>query len=811
MDSVKTSNNLRSKLGVCISGIAVLLIPVLIFIISVVLNNREIARVREADFMARYERIGRSLTVKAAAAMDENLNINDKFASELYTLPSLLDDINVVVLVDKLNRPVFSAGNPSGRNENIIRAGTSALMGENNIMDTKDNGLNLSVFSFPIYREGGIIAAVVMEVDSKSVGGKLGSTNQIPIRIVYIALAVWLIFAVLGVFRLHSRGEDRARVRQAELALTTLGYSYIDIRKLANASLETIVSGLRLRDGSIYLKDRLTGEIRHYGKYSVSTDPAQVDTAIFDPADPRLQAITESKAKLYSLSKTGHARLINKTDKSEKFRRIALPLVGDNKVFGLLDIGIEQGIKLNQEFILSCRDFAMRTAESIKGALDHMEAARQLRDTMEILESVYQVNSGTDMAESLHKITINVTETKNVRFCRIYLLDEDMSNLVLMSETWAGEGIGNENSGSRYKVDDMPIHKITMLSGQPHVIKPDEMESVISLKKDLDRQGMSECIILIVPIINGGGQMGCISIGMSTLKEIPSEIQHRFETLAHYLGSAIERTRTCDRLKRSFDNLMGVQNQKIQNERLSAISSMSKALSENLVRILAYLRESMGELGDQSSDERLMSVTRTLDMEIETYSEIVRRFSLFVELDSHAHYQQIELAQVIRETMQDLKGDIKTSSISGKEIILAERISGSGQIHGNRESLKIMIRELILNSYEAMIDGGTIVLETRIEMNSGIIEISDQGPGMSEDVKKRIFEPFFTTREGAGRGLGMSMVYGIVAAHNGSIDISSEFGIGTRFLIRIPLVDPEQTALYNIKKGTTRSIPLSSS
>jgi len=92
---------------------------------------------------------------------------------------------------------------------------------------------------------------------------------------------------------------------------------------------------------------------------------------------------------------------------------------------------------------------------------------------------------------------------------------------------------------------------------------------------------------------------------------------------------------------------------------------------------------------------------------------------------------------------------------------------------------------LVLNAIEAMPDGGTLTISSKIENGSAVVSIGDTGSGISEEIKDKIFDPFFTTK-GDGTGLGLSIVYNIVSLHNGEIGFETD-GEGTTFTLKIPV------------------------
>ncbi|MEM6724571.1 MAG: ATP-binding protein, partial [Bacteroidota bacterium] len=102
--------------------------------------------------------------------------------------------------------------------------------------------------------------------------------------------------------------------------------------------------------------------------------------------------------------------------------------------------------------------------------------------------------------------------------------------------------------------------------------------------------------------------------------------------------------------------------------------------------------------------------------------------------------------------------------------------------------LNQVFMNIITNAIEAIEGQGTIFIHTRTNGQLAIIEIEDDGIGMSEEVKRQIFEPFFTTKEfGYGTGLGLSISFGIIETHKGSLKVESAVNQGTSFTIKLPI------------------------
>ncbi|MEM3786141.1 MAG: ATP-binding protein, partial [Nitrososphaeria archaeon] len=107
-------------------------------------------------------------------------------------------------------------------------------------------------------------------------------------------------------------------------------------------------------------------------------------------------------------------------------------------------------------------------------------------------------------------------------------------------------------------------------------------------------------------------------------------------------------------------------------------------------------------------------------------------------------------------------------------------------IDADPESIKRVFTNIIINAFQAMPEGGTLTIYAEKEDNMTKIFFKDTGAGIPKENLEKIFQPLFTTKA-KGTGLGLAVCKRIVEAHNGTIDVESELGKGSTFIIKLPI------------------------
>jgi signal transduction histidine kinase len=184
--------------------------------------------------------------------------------------------------------------------------------------------------------------------------------------------------------------------------------------------------------------------------------------------------------------------------------------------------------------------------------------------------------------------------------------------------------------------------------------------------------------------------------------------------------------------------------------------------------------------------EQLMNEIEDATTRISTLVGAAKQYS---QLDRAAH-ADIDVHEGLKSTIMMLKHKIMSS---GTIQLVRDFAADLPRVPAYPAELNQVWTNLIDNAVQAMPDGGTLTIRTRLEDDDVLVEVGDTGTGIPLEIQERIFEPFFTTKPvGEGTGLGLDISYRVIAQrHGGDLRVHSVPG-DTRFQVRLPLVTPER-------------------
>ncbi len=179
-----------------------------------------------------------------------------------------------------------------------------------------------------------------------------------------------------------------------------------------------------------------------------------------------------------------------------------------------------------------------------------------------------------------------------------------------------------------------------------------------------------------------------------------------------------------------------------------------------------------------------------IDREIDRLSAVVSDLLTLVKMDSgdvKLNLESLSLAQICRETEHRL-----LPIVTKKKQTLALTVQDPCDMAGDRSKLTQVVYNLVENAVKYTQEGGKITIALRRDGHTGILAVSDNGPGIARENLPHLFDRFYRvdkarSRESGGTGLGLSIVRQLVLLHDGSIRVESEEGSGTSFIVELPL------------------------
>ncbi len=266
-----------------------------------------------------------------------------------------------------------------------------------------------------------------------------------------------------------------------------------------------------------------------------------------------------------------------------------------------------------------------------------------------------------------------------------------------------------------------------------------------------------------------------------------------------------------------------LENMMVQNEKMTSLGELAAGLAHEINNPLAGILNnvqnimrrtskelsankaaadragvSLEQIGEYLKARQILEFVDNIKEAGERASQIVKNMLEFSHSNSHLNHVPTDLVALVRHSLE-LAGntlDIKTDAGKKRPRIIQDFAAGLPMVECSPSEIQQVILNLLRNAAQAFrqenFDSPSAPCINLSIVQDGHylrLEISDNGPGMPEDITRHIFEPFFTTKDvGQGTGLGLSVSYFIIAEHHqGTIEVDSQPGKGTRFTIRLPI------------------------
>ncbi len=244
----------------------------------------------------------------------------------------------------------------------------------------------------------------------------------------------------------------------------------------------------------------------------------------------------------------------------------------------------------------------------------------------------------------------------------------------------------------------------------------------------------------------------------------------------------------CTRLRESQAALDRARERVFQSEKLAAMGRLAAGVAHEINNPLGGMLNCVKTMAENPEDTAMVRrYLALLDKGLHRIAAIVRQLLRFGRRQPLC-YRTVDIDELVRECFSFLE-------FTGKEVELVLDLGLDRPVPVDADALQQVVVNLGLNAMQAMPDGGTLTVQSRIEGDWVVLRFQDTGVGIAAENLSRIFDPFYTTKEvGEGTGLGLSVSYSLVERLGGRISVESTPGQGSCFTVELPVERPTPSA-----------------
>jgi signal transduction histidine kinase len=247
-------------------------------------------------------------------------------------------------------------------------------------------------------------------------------------------------------------------------------------------------------------------------------------------------------------------------------------------------------------------------------------------------------------------------------------------------------------------------------------------------------------------------------------------------------------------LARNFNEMAGelektreLESQLQQAEKSAVIGRLGSAIAHEIRNPLNYINLTLDHLRSKFAPAEPESRTKFIKLTSQLKDEVARINQQISDFLNYSRPANVDLRPIdAREVIENSLRIVEAQAAENEIKVAVVEHEDVPQVLGDPEFLRSVFNNLFINAVQAMgSDAGNLSVKISPDGEYVRIEVSDTGLGISAENLTKVFEPYFSTKE-TGTGLGLAIVQKIVDVHNGTIDVESAEGEGTRFTVRLP-------------------------
>ncbi len=419
----------------------------------------------------------------------------------------------------------------------------------------------------------------------------------------------------------------------------------------------------------------------------------------------------------------------------------------------------------------------VRIAEASALVLNRLWELRHLRGKARQLETLIATGQALvgklEQRELFDTLTRDALEMMQAKACAFFIFDPAASTLRLASYRGAPDTLTPEG--------DLPL-RLCLAASAVRTRKAVSFSDIQSPEfhdlQDLPRDAELRSVIA-TPMLFEGEVMGVLSCFTDRKRVFDNDEKRLCSALASLGAVALQNSRLYSRVFMSEESLR-------KNERLTTLGLLAAEIAHEIRNPLTVIKLLHGGMGlDFAEGDPRRTDVRVIGEKLDQLESIVTRVLNFAKAPTSLHARH-QVAEILSDTLVLVRLKLAQNNIQ----ISYEPPTHPVVIEGHKGQLQQVLLNLIINSMQAMPDGGKISLRLGAEQreSGGVaaLDISDTGLGIPDAIRERIFDSFLTGRHD-GTGLGLAIAKRVLQGHNGDIQLVSTSPAGTTFRITMPL------------------------